>query len=213
MWNAYCSAMEKVLTLGCTGGIGSGKSYVSRIFARLGYPVYFSDDRAKMLYDKDPVLLGQIVDLLGEEVLEDGRINRRVMAGKIFGNETLLRQVEGFVHPAVLRDFRNWKEEVCVELAKKGRKPAFVVFESAILLESKLVMGCADKVLHVKAPYELRIERVMKRDAATRVQVEERISRQWSDAERDSMSDFVIFADSKRALLPQIVGVIAGMGV
>ena len=213
MWNAYCSAMEKVLTLGCTGGIGSGKSYVSRIFARLGYPVYFSDDRAKMLYDKDPVLLGQIVDLLGEEVLEDGRINRRVMAGKIFGNETLLRQVEGFVHPAVLRDFRNWKEEVCVELAKKGRKPAFVVFESAILLESKLVMGCADKVLHVKAPYELRIERVMKRDAATRVQVEERISRQWSDAERDSMSDFVIFADSKRALLPQIAGVIAGMGV
>lgn len=205
--------MEKVLTLGCTGGIGSGKSYVSRIFARLGYPVYFSDDRAKMLYDKDPVLLGQIVDLLGEEVLEDGRINRRVMAGKIFGNETLLRQVEGFVHPAVLRDFRNWKEGVCVELAKKGRKPAFVVFESAILLESKLVMGCADKVLHVKAPYELRIERVMKRDAATRGQVEERISRQWSDAERDSMSDFVIFADSKRALLPQIVGVIAGMGV
>ena len=205
--------MEKVLTLGCTGGIGSGKSYVSRIFARLGYPVYFSDDRAKMLYDKDPVLLGQIVDLLGEEVLEDGRINRRVMAGKIFGNETLLRQVEGFVHPAVLRDFRNWKEEVCGELAKKGRKPAFVVFESAILLESKLVMGCADKVLHVKAPYELRIGRVMKRDAATRGQVEERITRQWSDAERDSMSDFVIFADSKRALLPQIVGVIAGMGV
>ena len=85
--------METVLTLGCTGGIGSGKSYVSRILARLGYPVYFSDERAKMLYDTDPLLLEQITTLLGEEVLEGGKINRRTMAGKIFGNETLLREV------------------------------------------------------------------------------------------------------------------------
>ena len=203
--------METVLTLGCTGGIGSGKSYVSRILARLGYPVYFSDERAKMLYDTDPLLLGQITALLGEEVLEGGKINRRAMAGKIFGNETLLREVEGLVHPAVLRDFRNWKEAVCRELASAGRKPAFVIFESAILLESNLVKGCADKVLHVKAPYELRIERVMRRDGATRGQVEERIARQWSDSQRDSMADFVIFADSKRALLPQIENVVRGM--
>lgn len=200
--------MEKVLTLGCTGGIGSGKSYVSGIFARLGYPVYYSDTRAKMLYDTDPLLLKQIVELLGNDVLDNGSINRRTMAGKIFGNETLLRKVEGFVHPAVLRDFQSWKEEVCKELSQKGRKPAFVVFESAILLESRPVKECADKVLHVKAPYELRIERVMRRDNVSREQVEERISRQWGDGERDSMSDFVIFADSQRALLPQISRVI-----
>lgn len=202
-----------MLTLGCTGGIGSGKSYVSRILARLGYPVYFSDERAKMLYDTDPLLLEQITTLLGEEVLEGGKINRRTMAGKIFGNETLLREVEGLVHPAVLRDFRNWKEAVCRELASAGRKPAFVIFESAILLESNLVKGCADKVLHVKAPYELRIERVMRRDGATRGQVEERIARQWSDSQRDSMADFVIFADSKKALLPQIENVVRGMAL
>ena len=203
--------MEKLWTLGCTGGIGSGKSFVSRIFAKLGYPVYFSDERAKMLYDTDGLLLEQLVELLGEDVLENGKINRAAMAGKIFGNGELLRKVESLVHPAVLRDFEKWKGEVCREAALQGNTPSFVIFESAILLESPLVRGCADKVLHIKAPYELRIERVMERDRATIEQVEARIARQWSDAQRDVLSDFVIFADSKRALLPQIAEVIDKM--
>jgi dephospho-CoA kinase len=203
--------MEKLWTLGCTGGIGSGKSFVSRIFAKLGYPVYFSDERAKLLYDTDGLLLEQLVELLGEDVLENGKINRAAMAGKIFGNGELLRKVESLVHPAVLRDFEKWKGEVCREAALQGNTPSFVIFESAILLESPLVRGCADKVLHIKAPYELRIERVMERDRATREQIEARIARQWSDAQRDVLSDFVIFADSKRALLPQISEVIDKM--
>jgi dephospho-CoA kinase len=203
--------MEKLRTLGCTGGIGSGKSFVSRIFAKLGYPVYFSDERAKMLYDTDGLLLEQLVELLGEDVLENGKINRAAMAGKIFGNGELLRKVESLVHPAVLRDFEKWKGEVCREAALQGNTPSFVIFESAILLESPLVRECADKVLHIKAPYELRIERVMERDRATREQIEARIARQWSDAQRDVLSDFVIFADSKRALLPQIAEVIDKM--
>lgn len=203
--------MEKLWTIGCTGGIGSGKSFVSRIFAKLGYPVYFSDERAKMLYDTDGLLLEQLVELLGEDVLENGKINRAAMAGKIFGNGELLCKVESLVHPAVLRDFEKWKGEVCREAALQGNTPSFVIFESAILLESPLVRECADKVLHIKAPYELRIERVMERDRATREQVEARIARQWSDAQRDVLSDFVIFADSKRALLPQIAEVIDKM--
>ena len=205
------SVIENVKTLGCTGGIGSGKSFVSRIFAKLGYPVYFSDERAKMLYDTDKLLLEQIVQLLGEDVLENGKINRAVMAGRIFGNGELLRKVEALVHPAVLRDFENWKCEVCADMELQGRVPAFVIFESAIILESELVRGCADKILHIKAPYELRIERVMRRDGATREQIEARIARQWSDQQRDVLADFVIFADSKRALLPQIADVIEKM--
>ena len=203
--------MEKTMTLGCTGGIGSGKSHVSRIFSKLGYPAYFSDDRAKMLYDTDPELLEQVVSLLGEDILDGGRLNRRAMAEKVFGNAELLKKVEGYVHPAVLRDFEKWKQEECARLHERGRCPGFVVFESAILLEKPLVKGCADKVLHVKAPYDLRVERVMKRDSVTRGQVEARIASQWSDGQRDSMSDFVIFADSRRALLPQIADVIRGM--
>jgi dephospho-CoA kinase len=111
----------------------------------------------------------------------------------------------------VLRDFRNWKHEQEIECAQKGQKLDFVIFESAILLESPHVASCADKVLVVSAPYELRIERVMARDGVARGQVEERIARQWSDAQREALADFIIFADSKRALLPQIADVIEKM--
>ena len=135
--------MSKVLTLGCTGGIGSGKSYVSRIFAQLGYPVYFSDDRAKLLYDTDSRLLGQMVGLLGEDILKDGKLDRGIVASRIFGSKELLAKVESFVHPAVLEDFERWKGEIC----GKGNAPEFVIFESAILLETPLVKGCADKVM------------------------------------------------------------------
>ena len=203
--------MENVKTLGCTGGIGSGKSYVSRIFARMGFPVYFSDDRAKLLYDTDPLLLQQMVQLLGEDILVEGRLDRRVVAARIFGNAELLGEVEKLVHPAVLRDFYRWKELVCSALAAQGRCPSFVVFESAILLEKPLVKGCADKVINVEAPYDLRIERVIARDGVTKAQVEARIAAQWSDGQRNALADFIIFADSRRALLPQIVDVIEKM--
>lgn len=203
--------MENVRTLGCTGGIGSGKSYVSRIFARMGFPVYFSDDRAKLLYDTDPLLLQQMVQLLGEDILVEGKLDRRVVAARIFGNAELLGEVEKLVHPAVLRDFYSWKEQTCNALAAQGRRPSFVVFESAILLEKPLVKGCADKVLNVEAPYDLRIERVMARDGVAKAQVEARIAAQWSDEQRNALADFIIFADSRRALLPQIVDVIEKM--
>ena len=200
--------MNKLLTLGCTGGIGSGKSYVSRIFAQLGYPVYFSDDRAKLLYDTDKKLLGQMVALLGEDILKDGRLDRGIVASRIFGNKELLAQVESFVHPAVLADFERWKENICRD---ENNTPDFVIFESAILLETPLVKSCADKIMTVVAPYELRIERVIKRDNASREQIEARIAKQWSDEQREALSDFIIFADSKQALLPQIACVIEKM--
>lgn len=203
--------MENVKTLGCTGGIGSGKSYVSRIFARMGFPVYFSDDRAKLLYDTDPLLLQQMVQLLGEDILVEGKLDRRIVAERIFGNSELLGEVEKLVHPAVLRDFYRWKEQTCSALAAQGRCPSFVVFESAILLEKPLVKGCTDKVLNVEAPYGLRIERVIARDGVTKEQVEARIAAQWSDGQRNALADFIIFADSRRALLPQIMDVIEKM--
>lgn len=200
--------MKDVKTLGCTGGIGSGKSYVSRIFSKLGYPVYFSDDRAKLLYDTDALLLEQMVELLGEDILVEGKLDRRVVAGKIFSNTELLRGVESLVHPAVLRDFQRWKEQICSEMDAQGICPDFVLFESAIILETPLVRGVADKILNVMAPRELRIERVIKRDGVTREQVEVRMNKQWSDEQRSALADFIIFADSKRAVLPQILEVI-----
>ena len=190
--------------LGCTGGIGSGKSYVANIFNRMGIPVYDSDNRAKALYDEDMLLRAGMVELLGEEIIKDGAIQRAVIADKIFRNQALLQRVESLVHPAVVRDFCNWKESF-------GESVPFVIMESAILMEKPLVKGCADKILTVSAPLELRIERVIRRDGVDKERVLARMAAQWSDQERESLADFTIFADGKRALLPQIRGVYDAM--
>ncbi len=190
--------------LGCTGGIGSGKSYVSNLFNKMGIPVYDSDSRAKGLYDTDSILMEQMIELLGGDIIENGVLQRNIVASRIFGNRTLLLEVEKLVHPAVLRDFCIWKESF-------GQDVPFVIMESAILLEKPLVRGCADKILNVTAPAELRIERVMARDKVCRERVLERMAAQWSDEDRSAMADFIIFADGKRALLPQIEAVYATM--
>lgn len=192
-----------VKILACTGGIGSGKTYVANIFGKLGYPVYYSDTKAKELYNKDELLLSQMVDLLGSDILVNGKLSTVVVAQKIFTDKNLLERVEQIVHPAVLRDFNIWKEE------HKGCK--FVIFESAIILEKPLFRNSADKVLNVVAPVEERIRRVIKRDNVTKEQVFERLSKQWSDEQRAPYADFTIFADSRRAVLPQILDVIEKM--
>ena len=191
--------------LGCTGGIGSGKSYVANIFNKMGIPVYDSDNRAKGLYDTDAILREAMVELLGNDIIENGILQRNIIAQKIFTNKSLLLEVEKIVHPAVLRDFCMWKSSFDKESVP------FVIMESAILLEKPLVRSCADKVLTVTAPLELRIERVMARDNMKRERVLERMAAQWSDEKRSSMADFIIFADGKRALLPQIMDVYDAM--
>ena len=192
--------------LGCTGGIGSGKTYVSAIFGRMGVPLYNTDEKAKALYDTDMELRSALVELLGDDIIENGILRRDIMAGKIFGNKELLSQVEKLVHPAVMRDFNRWKGEI-----EKLKVPDFVIMESAILLEKPLVMANVDRVLTVSAPLDVRIERVMARDNVDRARVEARMAAQWSDERREALADFVIFADGKRALLPQIEAVCDAM--
>ncbi len=207
--------------LGCTGGIGSGKSYVLAIFGKMGIPVYDSDSRTKALYDTDLELQAQLVKLLGNEVLVDGVVQRGVIAAKIFGNKELLAELEKIVHPAVVRDFCKWKEsfkrvgEFCIPTNDKEavKEPPFVIMESAILMEKPIVKAVADKILTISAPLELRIERVMARDNVGREKVLERMAAQWSNEQREACADFIIFADGKQALLPQIHKVIAAMTV
>ena len=197
--------------LGCTGGIGSGKSFVSAIFGKMGIPVYDSDSRAKALYDTDEQLRSEMVSLLGNEIIVDGVIQRPVIASKIFGNAELLQEVEKLVHPAVVRDFRRWVREI-EETGVFGENiPPFVIMESAILLEKPIVLEQVDRSLVVTAPLDLRIERVIQRDNTTRERVLERMGAQWSDERRIALADFIIFADGKQALLPQIEGVYKAM--
>ncbi len=186
----------------CTGGIGSGKSYTVRIFSALGIPAYVADEKAKQLYDIDKSLIWRLCDLLGDDIVVDGVLQKRVMATKIFSDKKLLKKVNAIVHPRLLEDFYQWRDE----REKEGKD--MIIYESAIFLETPLFHHIADKVIVLTAPEEVRIKRVIKRDKVEEYQVRQRISKQWSDEKRLGMADFIIFADGKRAVLPQILNII-----
>ena len=180
----------------CTGGIGSGKSFVVHILQTMGCPAYDCDERAKALYDEDPVLLQGVVALAGREVLTSaGRMDRRKLAARLFAEPALRGQVEALVHPAVIRDFTAWRDAQTVPV---------VLMESAILLEHPQYRPLYDKVLVVSAPEEVRIERVMARDGVTREAVLQRMKAQWSEQQRRDAADYIIENDGEQPLLPQI---------
>ncbi len=174
-----------MISLGCTGGIGSGKSYVSKFFVRRGIPVYDSDSRTKELYGENAELLEKLVDLLGSCIVRDGRLDRKAMASIIFNDGAAMEKVRRLVYPFVMEDFLKWKESF-------GEKVPLVVLESAVLLEDEYVRGFVDKVLVVTAPVDIRIRRIISRDGASEAEAAERISSQWNDAERIKMADYVI---------------------
>jgi dephospho-CoA kinase len=184
----------------CTGGIGSGKSVVARVFHELGLPVYDCDRAAKELYDRDPQLLSDMVSLCGETVLDaDGRLDKAALSRRIFGNAALLAAVEDLVHPAVIRDFENWKQQ---------QESALVLIESAILLEKPRFAGMMDYTVVVTSLEAVRIRRVMARDGVTEEQVRKRMAAQWSDAERMAKADFILENDDRQALLPAVLQII-----
>lgn len=176
--------MAKVL--GVTGGIGSGKSHVCKIFASLGCAVYDSDSRTKQLYDENPELLTGLAGLLGTGILKikGGKVvlDKKAMAARIFSSKSLMEKVKEYVYPFVMEDFRKWKRW------KRG----VVLFESAVILENDYVRGFMDKTLVVTAPLEERIARVMKRDNSSLQEVKRRLRSQCSDKERIAKADFVI---------------------
>lgn len=200
-------------TLAVTGGIGSGKSYVVRMLAAMGVPVYDADSRTKGLYASDTGLLARLQDILGDGLLRNGVIDRGYMASRIFSDRRILADVEAIVFPRVIADFQRWKADQ--EQALEGVPDAarFVIMESAVYLEKPALKGTADKVLTVICPEEVRVERVMRRSAMTRAQVLERMANQWSDERRTAVSDFVIVSDFRHPLLPQVWGVYMKMNV
>lgn len=167
--------------LAVTGGIGAGKSYVCNIFKSLyGIPVYDSDSHAKSLYDTDAALLSRIRKIAGDDIVSlEGKLLRGVLAGRIFNDREMLSAVEAEVFPAVMRDFARWKlRAVSPSDGGGGVRPPFVIIESAIFLAKPVLYPMADRVLYIDAPVELRIERVMRRDNASRDAVLSRISSQ-----------------------------------
>ncbi|MFB6340119.1 dephospho-CoA kinase [Saccharicrinis sp. FJH62] len=183
-----------MLKVGITGGIGGGKSTVSKIIEVFGYPVYNADSRAKYLMNHDDILRQQISELFGSEIYKTGELDRKAMASRVFTDPALLKQVESYVHPAVYRDFENWSREQASDIVFK---------EAAILFESNGNLT-VDRVICVTAPLETRIARVIHRDHLTREDVLNRMKNQWPDKKKIEMSDYVVYADDDHSVIRQV---------
>ncbi|MBB6680880.1 dephospho-CoA kinase [Aequorivita sp. 609] len=168
--------------VGLTGGIGSGKTTVIKMFAALGVPVYIADIEAKKLTNSSPVIREKLIKLLGKEAYQNDKLNRKFVAEKIFNDKNLLEGVNAIIHPEVGLHFEKWQEQQTSD---------YVIKEAAILFENGSYKNC-DVVILVTAPEEVRIARVMKRDGVTKSQVKERIKNQWPDSKKKELADIII---------------------
>jgi len=187
-----------MLRIGLSGGIGSGKSTVAGILAKMGYPIFYSDQEAKRLYDENPVLQKQLVDLFGPAIYRDGQLNKAFLAQQLFSNAELKAQVTALVHPLVRKAFEVWAQQQVSDL---------VFNEAAILFETGAYKDFDATVL-VTAPIETRIERVQKRDLISREAVLQRIANQWPDSKKINLTTYIITNDGQ-PLLQQIEDVIS----
>lgn len=172
--------MAKII--GLTGGIGSGKTTIAKLFIANGIPVYIADEEAKKVMQSSKIVEA-IKNEFGISIFEGNNLKREKLAEIVFNDPEKLKVLNGIVHPPVKEDFKEW-------LSKHIAFP-FVMYESAILFESGNYKDF-DLIITVTAPIELRIERVLQRDNTTRDLVLKRINSQWTDAQRISKSDYVI---------------------
>ena len=173
-----------MITIGLTGGTGSGKSFVAEHFVANGIPCYNCDERAKLLYDTDNIKR-LVTDRYGAEAYYGGKLNRQFLAKRIFADKAELEWINSIIHPAVRTDFEAWRS---------SQETEFVAVESAILFEGGLRDLC-NTVVAVVAPLDVRIARVMRRDNTTRELVEQRIANQRDDAYFRTNSNYIIVND------------------
>ncbi len=186
-----------MLKAGLSGGIGSGKTTVSKVFQTLGIPVFYADQVVKELYNTHEGLHNAMINLLGPSIYVDGKIQIKELAASVFKDKQLLLQVNALTHPLVEEVFDNWTAQ---------QNAPYVMHEAAILFESGIAAKM-DVTISITAPEVLRIQRVMQRDLCTEEQVTLRIASQWSDEQRNAKAGFVIINDEKRALLPQVIAI------
>lgn len=184
-----------MIKVGLTGGIGSGKTIVAKLFMQLGVPVYFSDDRAKYLMLNNQFLRQSLTSLYGDKVFIDGFLNRSYIASKVFTDNKELIKLNNLVHPFVQKDFNKWS--AC-------QNSSYLIKEAAILFETgadKLL----DKVILIESPRRLKVSRVMNRDGMSEDEVFKRMTKQWSDSLKRTNADYIIQNDEKCSLISQIL--------
>ena len=175
-----------MISIAITGGIGSGKSYISNILQEYGIPIYNTDDAAKRLMVSDEGIRHDLIALLGEEVYVEGTLNKSLLASYLFADAENAARINGIVHPRVKLDFCRWLEQ--------HTDKEIVGMECAILFEAGFD-DAVDSVVMVYAPEALRVERAMKRDHATEAQIRARIAAQLDDEEKRKRADYVIYTD------------------
>lgn len=187
-----------MVRLGLTGGIGSGKSTVAKIFEEFNIPVYFADDRAKWLMNQTPIRK-KISNKFGEDAYTNGVLNRAYLAEVVFKNREALNELNAIVHPAVAKDYKSWCEHQVSDI---------IVKEAAILIESGAI-ETVDEVVVVTAPVKIRMERVMSRDGVTEQQVVDRLNNQMTDSQRLEHADYVVDNGGEQMLIPQVKEIIS----
>lgn len=185
------------MLVGITGGIGSGKTLITRLFSLLNVPIYYADDRAKQLMNEN--LYDQISSEFGKESYHNGKLNRTYLAKKVFSNKEALKKLNAIVHPAVAYDFNQWAQE--------HDSFKYVLKEAALLIESKSYQQL-DLLIVVSSPMALRKERVLTRDNFRSAEdVEKIISNQLPDEEKIKLADFHINNNETELLIPQVIAI------
>ena len=184
-----------MLKIGITGGIGSGKTTVAKVFEVLGIPVYYADDAAKKLMNTDEKLKEKIQLQFGNDVYKDGRLDRKYLSEIVFKNPEKLQLLNALVHPATLKDAERWMQ---------NQSTAYSLKEAALIFESG-AQEQLDYVIGVTAPAPLRIQRTMHRDNITREEVILRMDKQMDETIKIKLCDFVIKNDEQEMLLPQVL--------
>lgn len=187
-----------MLKIGITGGIGSGKTTVCRIFETLGIPVFYADTVAKQIMVTDPILVAGVKAAFGPESYGDNDIlNNKHIAGIVFNNAAELEKLNALVHPAVFRAFDAWVQQI-------PENTPYILKEAALLFESESYKMCDQTVL-VIAPKETRLRRVMQRDGASAEQVQARMDKQMSDEEKMTMADYLVHNNETDSLIAQVL--------
>lgn len=184
-----------MLKVGLTGGIGSGKTTVARIFNVLGISVYSADDAAKRLMVENDELKNNIIRSFGIESYVNGELNRKYLSAQVFNDSRKIELLNSFVHPATIQDAQLWMEK---------QQAPYIIKEAALIFESSSNQFL-DYVIGVQSPTELRIERAMKRDNISREQVEARMKLQMDEEEKMKRCDFIIVNDEQQRLIPQVL--------
>jgi dephospho-CoA kinase len=186
---------KKPLIVGLTGGIGSGKSTVAKVFQSLGVPIFNSDLEAKYIINNDVEVIRAITLEFGN-VYENGKLNRIKMAEVVFKDKNALEKLNKIVHPKVAEYFENW--------VLANNDSSILIKEAAILIESGAYKKI-DKIVLVTAPTTIRIQRVVNRDNISKEKVKERMNAQLSDKEKLSYADFFIINDDIQMVIPQVL--------